>query len=96
MPYRGLCVMRCAPLEIVVPRGPATAYIHVNMHVSIAIPTRDKNSQHQARGNNYEGGGTVMSSPSGIPGQRPIENEFGVFYACQEAAGSKDSAYFIA
>jgi len=37
--------------------------------------------------------GTVMSSPSGIPGQRPIENEFGVFYACQEAAGSKDSAY---
>ena len=49
--------MRCAPLEIVVPRGPATAYIHVNMHVSIAIPTRDKNSQHQARGNIYEGGG---------------------------------------
>jgi len=30
MPYRGLCVMRCAPLEIVVPRqeeisGAATA-----------------------------------------------------------------------
>ena len=39
--------------------------------------------------------GTVVSSPSGIPGQRPVEiskKEFGIFYACHEAAGSKDSA----
>ena len=41
--------------------------------------------------------GTVVSFLSGIPGQRPVEkNEFGVFYACQDAAGSKDSADFIA
>jgi len=40
MPYRGLCVMRCAPLEIVVPRqeeisGAATAglYTAIFQHV---------------------------------------------------------------
>jgi len=43
MPYRGLCVIRCAPLEIVVPRqeeisGAATAWHHYLTRYELANP----------------------------------------------------------
>ena len=41
--------------------------------------------------------GTVVEAPpAGSRANDPSKKEFGIFYACQEAAGSKDSADFIA
>jgi len=34
--------------------------------------------------------GSVVSSPSGVRGKAPAENEFGGFYRCQEATGSNN------
>ena len=61
----------------------------------------------QARGNErgVEGGaggirlgnlGSVVSSPSGVWGSAPVQNEFGAFWRLQEAAdGGRDSRNFV-